>query len=189
MKILLLAPHPFFQNRGTPIAVDLVLKTLSNRGECIDVITYHEGSDIYYPNVTVYRTPKPPFVGNIRPGFSGKKLICDVFMFFKVLRLLIKNRYDLVHAGEEAVFIALLLKVVFKIPYVYDMDSSLAQQMVEKFPRLGFLSAALSFFEKLAVQNAEVVIPVCEALAEDIEKYKPRKIVVLPDISLLSIPT
>ena len=95
----------------------------------------------------------------------------------------------MVHAGEEAVFIALLLKVVFKIPYVYDMDSSLAQQMVEKFPRLGFLSATLNFFEKLAVQNAEVVIPVCEALAEDIEKYQPRKIVVLPDISLLSIPT
>ena len=28
MNILLLAPHPFYQERGTPIAVDLLLKVL-----------------------------------------------------------------------------------------------------------------------------------------------------------------
>ena len=189
MRVLLLAPHPFYQNRGTPIAVDLVLKVLSARGERIDVVTYHEGRDIpYSKNIEVYRIPKLSFVRNIRPGFSWKKLVCDFFMFLKVLNLVRKNNYDLVHAGEEAVFISLLLKIFFKIPYVYDMDSSLAQQMVEKFPWLGFLATPLNFCEELAVKNAEVVISVCDALAEDIEKYRPRKVVVLPDISLLSIP-
>ena len=31
-RILLLAPHPFYQERGTPIAVDLLLGALSRRG-------------------------------------------------------------------------------------------------------------------------------------------------------------
>ncbi len=186
MKILLLAPHPFYQNRGTPIAVDLVLRVLSERGDSIDVVTYPEGKDIHYPNVRVYRTLRLPFLRRIRPGFSAKKLMCDVFMLVKVVQLVMKKKYDLVHAGEESVFIGLALKWLLKIPYVYDMDSSLSQQMVEKYPWLGFVASILSFFEKIAVRNAQVVISVCDALAQDIQKYRPKKTVVIPDISLLN---
>ncbi|NEO30253.1 MAG: glycosyltransferase [Symploca sp. SIO3C6] len=186
MNVLLLAPHPFYQNRGTPIAVDLVLKVLSERGDRVDMVTYPEGHDLKYEYVKIHRTPKLPFVCNIRPGFSWKKIVCDFFMFFTVLNLVFKKRYDLVHAGEESVFIGLLLKLLFRIPYVYDMDSSLAQQMVEKYSFLNFLSPLLDLLEGVAVKNAKVIVAVCDALAEDIQKYKPRKIVVIPDISLLN---
>ncbi len=186
MNILLLAPHPFYQNRGTPIAVNLVLKVLSERGDQVDVVTYPEGRDINYENITVYRTPKLPWIRNIRPGFSWKKIVCDFFMLLAVIRLVTKKRYDLVHAGEESVFIGLGLKILCKIPYIYDMDSSLAQQMIEKYPLLQFVSSVFNFFEGLAVKNAKVVVSVCDALAADIQKYKPRKTVVIPDISLLN---
>ncbi len=36
MKILLLAPHPFYQERGTPIAVRLLAETLAEDGHTID---------------------------------------------------------------------------------------------------------------------------------------------------------
>lgn len=186
MKVLLLAPHPFFQNRGTPIAVDLVLRVLSNRSDEVDVVTYPEGKDIQYKNVKIYRTLELPFLKQFRPGFSWKKIICDFFMLFKVLQLISTNRYDVVHAGEESVFIGLLLKFVFKIPYIYDMDSSLPQQLVEKYSWLSSMSKIFNFFESLAVKNAQAVISVCDALAQDIKKYKPRKVVVIPDISLLN---
>ncbi|NEN95914.1 MAG: glycosyltransferase [Moorea sp. SIO3I7] len=186
MNILLLAPHPFYQNRGTPIAVNLVLKVLSERGDKVDVVTYPEGRDINYENIKIYRTPKLPWVRNIRPGFSWKKIVCDVFMLLAVIRLVTKKRYDLVHAGEESVFIGLGLKILCKIPYIYDMDSSIAQQMIEKYPLLHIFSSVFNFFEGLAVKNAKVVVSVCDALAADIQKYKPRKTVVIPDISLLN---
>ncbi|MDJ0713332.1 MAG: glycosyltransferase family 4 protein [Prochloraceae cyanobacterium] len=185
MKILLLAPHPFYQNRGTPIAVDLVLKVLSKRGDSIDVVTYPEGKNVNYENVKIYRTPQLPFVRNIRPGFSWKKIICDFFMFFQVIQLIFCKRYDLVHAGEESVFIGLVLKVIFKLPYVYDMDSSLAQQMIEKYPLLSIFASLFDYLEGIAVKNAKVIIAVCDALAEDIRKYNPKHVVVIPDISLL----
>ena len=74
MKILLLAPHPFYQARGTPIAVNTVLEFLSSRGHEVDVLTYHEGADVNIPNCRIYRIPRVPGVRNIRPGFSLKKV-------------------------------------------------------------------------------------------------------------------
>lgn len=185
MKILFLAPHPFYQDRGSPIADAMILKLLSSRGNQVDVVTYHEGKDICYSNVTLYRIPKIPFIRNIRPGFSWKKIICDIFLLFKAMQLILSNRYHLIHAVEESVFIALVCRVLFKIPYVYDMDSSLAQQMIEKYRFLTPFYSLLTFFEKIAVANAKAVVPVCEALAMYIEDYKPQKVVVISDVSLL----
>ncbi len=184
-RVLFLAPQPFYQDRGTPIAINLLLRVYSERGCQTDVITYHEGKDVSYPNVTLFRTPHLPFICRIKPGFSWKKIVCDIFMFFKAVQLVLTHRYQYLHAVEESVFIALFFKMVFGIPYLYDMDSSLAQQMVEKYPKLAFLSKVLGFMEGVAVRHAEAVIPVCDKLAEDIERYKPRKVFILPDVSLV----
>jgi hypothetical protein len=186
MKILLIAPQPFYQTRGTPIEVNLIIKALSERGDCIDIVTYAEGQDVCYDNTCLYRIPFIPLISDIRPGFSWKKVVCDVFIFFKVFQLIIKSKYHLIHAVEEAVFIALFVHVVFGIPYIYDMDSSLPQQMVDKYPFLSKLRPFMNFFEGIAIKHAKVIVPVCEALACDIEKkYHPNKIVLLPDISLV----
>jgi hypothetical protein len=185
MKILLLAPEPFYEERGTPIAIALMLRGLSERGDSVEVITYHQGAEVHYDNVTVHRIPNLRFIRHIRPGFSWKKIVCDLFMFAEVVRLAARNRYDLVHAVEEAVFIALILKWVFKVPYVYDMDSSLAQQMVEKYSFLKRFHRLLTMCEKVAVRNAEVVTPVCDALARMVQQHSPKRIAVLPDVSLL----
>jgi Glycosyltransferase Family 4 len=185
MNILLLAPQPFYSERGTPIAVDLVLKVLSERGYQVDVVTYHEGSEVKYDGVTLHRIVNIPFVRNIRPGLSWKKLICDCFVMLKATRLVSRNNYQFVHAVEESVFMALVLKWFFRVPYIYDMDSSLGQQMVERYPFLAYFEFVFNFFEKLAVQNAKAVAPVCEALAHLIQKYNPEKLVILQDVSLL----
>src|SRR5688572_23225470 len=128
MKVLLLAPEPFYEDRGTPIAVALILRGLSERGDQVDVVTYHQGTEVNYEHITVHRICKIPFIKNVRPGFSWKKIVCDLFLFAKTLQLVSGKRFDLIHAVEESVFMALALKWIYKIPYVYDMDSSLAQQ-------------------------------------------------------------
>lgn len=186
MNILLLASHPFYQDRGTPIAVNLLLKVLSARAYRIDLVTYHEGRDIDYgSNVEIHRIFDIPFVRNIRPGFSWKKVVCDFFMFFKVISLAMRNRYDIVHAVEESVFMALVVKLLFRIPYVYDMDSSLSQQIVEKHPAWRFLSPLMKFFERIAIKNSAAVVPVCDSLSEIAKKYNPRRLTMLRDVSLL----
>jgi glycosyltransferase involved in cell wall biosynthesis len=185
MDILLLAPHPFYQDRGTPVAVNLLLKVLSEREDKVDVVTYHEGREVQYDQVVIHRIPMIPWVRNVRPGFSWKKVICDLVMAAKVVSLVTKKPYQLVHAVEESVFIALVLKILFHTPYVYDMDSSLSQQVIAKHSQLALVAGFLGGFERLAVRYAAAVAPVCEALARGIRKYRPKKIVVLQDVSLL----
>ncbi|NRB07290.1 MAG: glycosyltransferase [Richelia sp.] len=166
-----------------------MLRVLSERQENVDVLAYPEGTDIKYEHITLYRANKIPFVTNVQPGFSWKKIAYDFVLFLKAIQLVLRQKYHLIHAVEETVFIALLLKTIFRIPYIYNMDSSLAQQMVEKYSFLSPLKRIFECFEEIAVKNAEVAIPVCPALASDIAKYKPKKVMVLPDISLLRFPS
>ncbi|HXH82996.1 MAG TPA: glycosyltransferase [Candidatus Tectomicrobia bacterium] len=185
MRILLLAPQPFYQERGTPIAVALVLKVLSERGHDVDVVTYHEGRDVRLPRVTLHRIPRLPLVRGIRPGMSWKKLVCDLFVLIAALRLARARRYDLVHAVEEAVFIALVLKRAFGLPYVYDMDSLLSGQLTDRLPWLAPVTPLLARCERFALSEALAVLPVCEALETVARRWAPGPIVRLPDVSLL----
>ena len=175
MRILVLAPHPFFQARGTPLAVRTVLEFLSARGHQVDVLTYHEGENVEIANCRIHRTSRLPWVRNIRPGFSVKKVICDLLMFAKCLRMVRKDRYDLIHAVEESAFIAAAMQSLTGVPYVYDMDSSLAEQMVDAYPALHFAFPALRRCEALAVRRSLGVLTICAALEEVAHGHAPDK--------------
>ena len=175
MKILMLAPHPFFQARGTPLAVRAVLEFLSTRGHEVDLLTLHEGEDVDSPGCRIYRIPPIPGVHNVRPGFSFKKLACDAVMFRECLRMVRRNRYDLVHAVEEAAFIAAATRAVSGVPYIYDMDSSLAEQMVEAYPLLSVALPLLRYCESVAVRRSLGVLTVCAALEDVARGHDPAK--------------
>lgn len=186
MKILLLAPHPFYQERGTPIAVDLLLTVLAQCGYQVDVVTFQEGADKIYPGVTLYRIPRLPGMHGIRPGFSFKKLICDAFVLAKALRLAARGHYQVVHAVEESVFMAMLIRLCLRTPYVFDMDSCMSQQMTEKFRALKIFAPIMKWLEGRAIQHALAVVPVCDALADLARPYAPNKLCLLRDVSLLA---
>jgi glycosyltransferase involved in cell wall biosynthesis len=175
VKILLLAPQPFFQGRGTPIAVKMVLEFLSARGHEVDVLTYPEGTDIELPNLRIHRIPRIPGVRNIRPGFSLKKVLCDVAMIGSCARMMRRTRYDLVHAVEESAFIAAGMRTFTGVPYVYDMDSSLAEQMIERFPRLNLVFPLMRRLESVAVRRSVGVITVCAALEDVAHGHAPQQ--------------
>ena len=186
MNILLLAPQPFFQNRGTPIAVRLLSEVLAKAGHRICLLTYHEGENVEIPNVTIHRIPSAPGLSDIRPGFSLKKIICDIMMLFMCLKIVCKTRFDLVHAVEESVFIAMLLRLFFGIPFVYDMDSSLSRQMTDKHRLLLPIRGIMESIEKMAAKHSSGIVVVCKSLEKIARKYAPDKLLVrLEDISLL----
>jgi glycosyltransferase involved in cell wall biosynthesis len=168
-----LAPHPFFQARGTPLAVRTVLEFLSSRGHEIDLLTLHEGENVDIPNCRIYRIPRPFGIRDVRPGFSLKKVVCDVFMFGKCLRMIRQRQYDLIHAVEEAAFIAAAMQALTGIPYVYDMDSSLAEQLVDAYPTLHFAFPTLRRAEALAVRRSMGVLTVCAALEDVAHGHAP----------------
>lgn len=186
MRVLLLAPHPYYQARGTPIDVDLYVRMLSERGDTVDLLAYHEGEGVAYPGVRLHRIPRLPFVRRIRPGPSWKKLVCDAVFFVCAIRLTIRLRPQLIHAVEEAAIMARVIQVFGGPPYVYDMDSWLSEQTEVKYPALAWLVRPLRWVERWALRGAEAVVPVCDALGEVARRAGARRVTVLRDISLLS---
>lgn len=195
MKTLVLAPQPFYQERGTPIAVRLALETLSRAlgltkesEPLIDLLVYAEGQDIEIPGVRIIRLSTPACLNGIRPGISCKKLLCDLFFLIHTFVLLWRARreqYRVIHAVEESVFVAWLAKLLFGVPYIYDMDSSLALQVTEKWRWCKPLLAVLQFFEGVAVRGSLAVAPVCDALEVIAHQHGSTNTVMLRDVSLL----
>jgi glycosyltransferase involved in cell wall biosynthesis len=195
MKTLVLAPQPFYQERGTPIAVRLALETLSralglakDAQPVIDLLVYAEGQDIEIPGVRIIRLRTPKCLNGIRPGISCKKLICDLFFLVHTFILLWRARgdqYRVIHAVEESVFVAWLAKQIFGVPYIYDMDSSLALQVTEKWRWCKPLLATLQFFEGVAVRGSLAVAPVCDALEVIAHQHGSTNTIMLRDVSLL----
>lgn len=185
MKILLIAPHPFYQDRGTPIAVDLLLQVLSSEGHEVDVCTFPEGSTPDYPGVTVHRAAPWGRVVNVAPGFSAKKMYTDVFLFFLVGRLCRKNAYDVVHTIEEAGFFGWYLEKRRGVPYVYDMDSVLSDQLIESRPWMAPMRRFFEALENRVVAGACILAPMCQALADRVDAGRGSEVVLLKDVSLI----
>jgi len=190
MKVLLLAPHPFYQERGTPIAVHLLLETLSARGVAVDLLTFHEGEDRTYAGpgrVRIIRIPAPPACRNIRPGFSRKKLQADWALYREAKRLLRENRYDVLHAVEESAFMARRLGRMHGIPFIYDMDSCLSRQILDKMPFMRPLGGLMRALERPLMRDAAAVAAVCDDLADLARREGAEKIVLLRDVPLLDL--
>jgi glycosyltransferase involved in cell wall biosynthesis len=190
MNILFLAPQPFYQHRGTPIAVKMMLETLGCQGHNIHLLTYHEGEDVKISNVTIHRIPRFPHLKNIKPGPSWKKIACDLIMLAQCLSILFLHRksIDVIHAVEEAVFMAIPAKAIFRTPFIYDMDSSLIQQLIDKYKFLVCIEGFLQSFERAAIRYSAGVIAVCRSLEEIVKRYDPGKTLLrLEDISLLEM--
>jgi glycosyltransferase involved in cell wall biosynthesis len=186
LHILVLAPQPFFQPRGTPIAVRNLVQQLAADGHRIDLLVYQEGEDVVLPNCTVHRVPRLPGVRGIRPGFSLKKLVADLGLGLKAFRMMRRQRPDVVHAVEESAFIGMLGRRLYGVPFIYDMDSSLAQQLVEQLPPLAVLLPLLLLCERAVVRASMGTVVVCRALEDIARGYSPaHPIARVEDSSLL----
>jgi glycosyltransferase involved in cell wall biosynthesis len=188
MNILFIAPNPFYQERGTPIAIKLVLETLCEAGHHVDLITYHEGQNIEMPGLTIFRILKIPMVKNIPVGFSLKKVICDIFLSFLLIKRLRKKNYHIVHAVEASVFPAIIANSFVKKKLVYDMDSSIIDQLLEKWSFLKIFEVMLYKFEKFAVRYSHAVFAICDELEKRVHSYYPEKrVFLIEDAPLVSL--
>lgn len=176
MNILMIAPQPFFQPRGTPFSVLHRIKALSILGHHVDLLTYHIGNNVPIQNMTIHRTVTIPFIKNIEIGPSIRKIFCDFFLFFKAIKFLSRNKYDVLHTHEEAGYMAIVLKPLFQIPYIYDMHSSLPQQ-IKNFNRAHYkpFIKLFKWLEKLTTNNADGIITICSSLQQVVESISPDK--------------
>lgn len=170
MRILMVAPEPIFEPRGTPLSVVGRLKALSDLGHSVDLLTYSIGSEVAFPNLRILRIPKVPGIRKIKIGPSFRKIPLDLLLLVKTLVRLVGNRYDVLHTHEEAGFWGALLSNCFGVPHLYDMHSSLPQQLENfRFSRSKLLIGWFRFLEKLVLRSAQGVIAICPELKDHVK--------------------
>lgn len=130
-RILVIAPQPFYQDRGTPIAVRLVTDALLSLGAEVDVLTYPEGEDITVEGLTIRRIKSMFPIHHVPIGFSWKKVALDIALSNHLRKLLREVSYDAIHAVEESTLPAILWRG--KVPLLYDMQSDMPEQMRRDF--------------------------------------------------------
>jgi glycosyltransferase involved in cell wall biosynthesis len=173
MKILMLAPEPFFQPRGTPFSEYYRIRCLTEMGHTVDLVTYHIGADVEIPGLRIIRAPKVPGLDDIKIGPSLAKLPLDLFLFFKAWQVLQTEKYDAIHSHEEAGIMAVLFSRMYGLPHVYDMHSSLPDQLDNfKFSNSKFLKLAFDWMERLVLREADAVIGICDSLVDKVREME-----------------
>jgi glycosyltransferase involved in cell wall biosynthesis len=167
VKVLVVAPQPFFTPRGTPLSVYYRTMVMAENGVSIDLLSYGEGQNVEIAGVRQIRIPRIPGIGPVAIGPSWKKLFLDTFMFAWTFALLLRHRYDAVHAHEESVFWCRFLKPMFRFRLIYDMHSSLPQQLNNfQFTKSRLLMGTFRALEDTCLRKADAVITICPDLKD-----------------------
>ncbi|GBC84725.1 Alpha-monoglucosyldiacylglycerol synthase [bacterium HR11] len=174
MRILMLAPEPFFTPRGTPFSVLHRLKALSDLGHQVDLVTYPFGEDVALPGVRIVRCARPPGVRSVPIGPSLRKIWLDLSLYQTARRLLRSERYDVVHTHEEASLIGAWWQKRYGLPHLYDMHSLLSQQMHNFGVPLARVAAWVwRGFERWAIRHTRALIAICDELAHVVRRLRP----------------
>ncbi len=165
----MLAPEPFFEPRGTPFSEYHRIKTLGELGHHIDLVTYPLGRDVELPNLRIFRSLRPPFVRKVCIGPSPTKVVLDGLMLLTVLRRIMADRYDAIHSHEEMGLVGVWLAKWLGIPHLYDMHSSLPQQLTNfNYSESGVLRKVFTWAEGQMVHKSRVVITICQELQDTV---------------------
>ncbi len=165
-RVLVVAPQPFFTPRGTPFSVYYRTLVTAEQGLSIDVLTYGQGEDVDIPGVRIIRIPDFPWLGPIKIGPSLLKLWLDAVLVLWTLGCLLRRRYAIAHAHEEAVFFLRFLKPIFGFKLIYDMHSSLPEQLSNyRFTTSRLLIGLFEKLEASCLKAADAVITICPELA------------------------
>jgi len=167
MKMLVVAPQPFFSPRGTPLSVYYRALVMAEQGVSIDLLTYGTGQDVDITGVRIVRIPRLRLLEPIPVGPSWRKLFLDLLMGMWTIGLLARYRYPVVHAHEEAVFWCRPLRRIFRFRLIYDMHSSLPQQLDNfKFTKSGLLIRTFRALEDRSLKAADAVVTICPDLRD-----------------------
>ena len=165
----MLAPEPFFEPRGTPFSEYHRIKALGELGHHVDLVTYPIGRDVELPNLRIFRSLRPPLVRKVRIGPSFTKIVLDGLMLLTILRRALTERYDAIHSHEEMGLVGVYLAKWLRIPHLYDMHSSLPQQLSNfKYSKSAALRGMFEWAEGHMVHDSQVVITICQELQDTV---------------------
>ena len=143
-RVLMIAPTSFFADYGCHVRILEEARILQKMGHRVTIVTYRNGKDV--PGLDIRRTLPIPWRREYEVGSSRHKIAFDILLGLKTLELLVRERFDVIHAHlHEGALIGLVLGRLFRLPVVFDFQGSLTAEMVDH----KFLSEKSRFFAPL----------------------------------------
>ena len=172
----MIAPEPFFQPRGTPFSAFYRAKAFLELGHEVDMVTYPVGEPVDLPGLRIFRCARPPRVRSVPIGPSLVKIPLDVSLFASAMKRVATGRYDVLDCHEEAGLMGVVLSFVFRVPTVYDMHSSLPEQLSNfRYTKSRLLRWLVAFSERLMIRHSNAVIAICPHLVDQVKAIDPRR--------------
>ena len=127
----MIAPTPFFSDRGCHTQIYEEIKALQKLGHEIVLCTYGLGRDI--EGITTVRCYNPPWYRKLSAGPSYTKIMLLPILTWAALREISRFKPDIVHAHlHEGAVIARVCKIFYpKLQFLFDMQGSLAEECIQ----------------------------------------------------------
>lgn len=133
MKIMMIAPTPFFADRGCHTRIYGEITALQRLGYEVELVTYGLGRDI--EGVKTVRSYNFPWYNKLTAGPSVWKILLLPFIFYTARKEIKRYNPDIVHAHlHEGAFIAKFCKMLDrnkKRLYVFDLQGSLSGEIIQ----------------------------------------------------------
>ncbi len=129
LRILSIAPTSFFNDYGCHVRIYEEARALQALGHEVTVVTYFKGNDV--PRLRIIRTAPTPWHANYEVGSSRHKFAFDALLAVRLLRVLSRNRFDVVHGHlHEGGLLGGVLARPWRLPVCMDYQGSLTDEML-----------------------------------------------------------
>lgn len=190
MKILVIAPTPFFADRGTHIRILEEARGLERRGHVIVIATYHIGAEVrdaFNTRIDVRRINHILFwYKKLEAGPDWQKVILDVMLVWKVIYLVLKEQPDVLHAHlhEGALIGWIAQHALFwkRVPLLVDMHGSLTEEMLShNYLRHPWLKRLFQRLEQWIDRLGDAAIASSWENAEYLQTVRGQDVAAVPD--------
>lgn len=169
LKVLMIAPTPFFADRGCHVRIYEEIRALQGQGCEIVLCTYHIGREM--EGVKTERIIDIPWYKKLEAGPSWQKPLLDILLLIKSFRTARRFKPDIIHAHlHEGAFISRFISWWFSLPLLFDYQGSMTAEMADH----GFLKKGGLFFgllrrlEKWINMGAKIIVPSSSGSAEQL---------------------
>ncbi len=130
LRILMIAPTPFFADRGCHVKILEEVRSLTRRGIIVKLVTYHIGRDI--EGVDTERIINIPWYRKLEAGPSVHKYYIDLILAAKAIKVAKRFKPDIIHAHlHEGVFVGKIVRLFNKKPIIADYQGSMVGEMLD----------------------------------------------------------
>ena len=171
MKILIVAPTPYFSDRGAHVQIYEQANAIKNFGHDVLILTYGIGRDV--GDIRTKRCWTPKYYRKISAGPSFTKVFLIPVLALYLIRLKCSFKPDVIHAHlHEGALIAKMTNKLKPTPTIFDYQGSLTEEVIQsnwgKLPKLfykilNFIESRINSWFPMVTQSRKMQLEILES--------------------------